>query len=127
MKRIEYGFIPPSEKIIKYANQISKHYSLDCLTSEELTKFAMINFRIKDITTDFRGTTTPGMTYFVGLQENGKPQRNSITRESYQDQLLILSKTAFNIYNAYLNSTENVRKAAKEVQIYINDRFPKNP
>jgi hypothetical protein len=127
MNKVEYEFIPPTEKIIKYANQISFDNSLDPLTSEELVKFAVINFRIKDITTDFRGTTTRGMSYLVGLQENGKPQRNSITRENYSQQLLNLSKTAFNIYNTYLYLTEHARKATTEIQIYINDRFPKTP
>ncbi|MCL5434847.1 MAG: hypothetical protein M1405_00460 [Patescibacteria group bacterium] len=127
MREVEPGFILPTEKTINFAGQVSHFRNLDPLTSEALTKFAIINYRIRDIATDFRGTTNKHMGYVTSINEEGESVAVVVYREAYSDFIRNLSTIAFNVYNTYLNSNENTRAAAKDVLTFVSDFFPKNP
>mgnify|MGYP001588910869 CR=1 FL=1 len=106
------------------SNEIARYRGLDTLTAEALSKFALINFRIKDIAEDFRGTATRSVGYPMSANEEGITEIWVVSREGYPDMLRDLSTRAFNLYNTYLSGSENTRAAAKEVQGIVIDLFP---
>ncbi len=106
------------------SNEIARYRGLDALATQALSRFALINFRIKDIAEDFRGTATRSVGYPMSANEEGITEIKVVSRESYPDMLRTLSTIAFNLYNTYLSGSENTRAAAKEVRAVIIDLFP---
>ena len=117
----------PIRLVRKSSEQIAHYRNLDSLSTEALAKFAVVNFRIKDIATDFRETASDYIGYVVHVNEGGTGVAIVVYREIYSNVIQNLSAIAFNLYNTYLSGNENTRTAAKEVQGAINDLFPSNP
>jgi len=115
----------PMERVAQSAQQSAHYWGLDLLTSEALTKFATINYRIRTIKEDFVGTTTTHIIYRIdSWAENGFTYGIPVSRDNYASQLRILSTTAFYLYDTYLNKDSRVVGAAREVQRTVDDLFP---
>ena len=112
------------QKLSYYVNLIAEDHGLDTLTYEALSKFAITNLRIREITTDFRGTTYDDVRYPVYEDRDGKIHKLKVTRSFYQDYLNILSTIAFNLHTTYLSKSPASRTAAREIQVLINDEYP---
>lgn len=117
----------PAQKLAHYTSLIAEDRGLDRLTYEALSKYANASLRIREIETDFRGTTEKGVVYADYEDKNGKQCKMVLTRENYSDTVNIISTLALKLYNKYLGTSEASRLAAKEVQVIVNDFFPKNP
>jgi hypothetical protein len=106
------------------SGEIARYRKLDSFTTQALSRFAHINYRIQDITRDFRGTAYNHTSYPLSTSKEGVTEIHLVSREEYPGILRNLSATAFNLYNKYLSGSENTRAAAKEVQDIVNDLFP---
>lgn len=114
-----------AQKIAYYANEIANHHDLDTLTYEALSKFAVANLRIREVQSDFSHVTYDVVRYPVYEDVEGKLPKRIITRETYRDFIISTSAIAFNLYNVYLSKNPASRAAAREVQILVNDEYPK--
>ena len=119
--------LTPARKVAYYTNLIAENHDLDGLTYEALSKYANTNFKIRQIATNFRGTTEKGIVCADYEDENGQQCKMVLTRESYSDMLKTMSTIAFNLYNTYLGKNGASRAAAREVQVIVNDIYPQSP
>lgn len=119
--------LTPAQKVAYYTSLIAEDRGLDRLTYDALSKYANASLRIREIATDFRGTTEKGFVYADYEDEDGQGCKMVLTRENYSDTVNIISTIAFNLYHTYLSNSPASRLAAKEVQVIVNDFFPKNP
>jgi len=115
------------QKVARQTSLIAYSHDLDRMTYEALSKYAYLILRIRRIKTDFEGTTIKGTIYQT--HEAGDEERNikTITREDYRENIQIVSKIAFNLYNTYLSHDPYSRAAAREVQVVVDDLYPQNP
>ena len=116
----------PLDRLIEFAHRRTHIRDLDPLTSQALTNFAVINYRIRNIAADFRETIITHRGYIVHGSNEGEKEMHLVSREEYPSLIRNLSSIAFNLYNTYLSSDENTREAANEIVIFINRIFPKN-
>lgn len=117
----------PAQKVAYYTSIIAEDNNLDRITYEALSKYANTSLRIREIITDFRGTQVAGVKYPVRIDDQGTVHKIIIPRGAYSDYVRSLSTIAHNLYETYLSGNPASRAAAKEVQVIVNDFFPKNP
>lgn len=120
--RVEVPF--PIKLVRDSADEIAYYRGLDPLAAEALTRFALINYRIKDIATDFRGTTADLKIYDVNFNEDRTGDAVAVYRNDYSRIIQNLSTIAFNLYNTYLSASGSTRAAARQVQGIVNELFP---
>ncbi len=119
--------LTPAQKVAYYTSLIAEDRGLDRLTYEALSKYANASLRIREMATYFRGTTEKGIVCADYEDDNGQKCKMVLTRESYSDMIKTISTIAFNLYHTYLSNSPASRLAAKEVQVIVNDFFPKTP
>ena len=115
------------QKVAYYANLIAEHHGLDTLTYEALSKYAIANLRVREVADDFTGTVYIGVRYAVYEDEDGIIQKKVITRRTYRAFIRNTKAIAADLYDTYLSKNPASRAAAREVQIILNDEYPKNP
>jgi len=118
--------LTPAQKVAHYTSLIAEDRGLDRLTYEALSKYAIASLKIREIETDFRGTTEKGFAYAAYEDKTGKQCKMVLTRENYSDMINIISTISLKLYNKYLGTSEASRLAAKEVQVIINDVYPQS-
>lgn len=120
----KFETIPPLVRIAGYSRDIATHWQLDEETAIRLIEFGHVQYRSREVLTDFQGTTLDKKRYPSYIDPNGKHWGMQISRNGYRRYFRILSSIAFEIYSAYLGGNERSRTAAKEVQTVVNDFFP---
>jgi hypothetical protein len=120
--------VSPIERVTQSAGQSAHYWGLDPLTSEALEKFAVLNYRIREIKEDFVGKTTTRVLYRIdSWASSGFAYGVTIRQGDYAYILRLLSATAFNLYDTYLSKDNSAAEAAQEIKQRIDDLFPKTP
>jgi len=117
----------PAQKVAYYTSLIAEDHDLDRLTYEALSKYANTSLKIREVITDFRGTTATAVKYPAYKDEDGANYKMIVPRSAYPDLIRNLSTIALNLYNTYLNNDSASRLAAREVQVIVNDVYPQSP
>jgi hypothetical protein len=115
------------EKFAYYTNEIAAYHDLDRLTYEALSKFAIVSLRLRELKTDFRGTTVSAVKYPAYIDDAGRTHKLLVTRGSYGNFINVLSKIAHDLQERYLSESPGARSAASEVQVIVNEEFPIEP
>jgi len=63
--------VPPQVRIIGYSRDIAHYRGLDAVTTTRLIQFGYLNYKIKQIGHDFRGTTLEKTRYDAGKDDSG--------------------------------------------------------
>ncbi len=114
-------------RVFRFAGQSADRNSLNLLARDGLFKYARLSYLIEDIRFLFHGTTMQYAFYPVEENEDGELTGELVSRDDYSERMKYLSLLASNVYNDYLNGSENARLAAREVKNFILDRYPKFP
>ena len=121
-------FDPPTgfERALGFAGDVASDRNLDPLKADALSKFATITYRINEVARDFQvidgklsGISLGGKAYNIGFDENNILLRKQIRLMEFPEFLRVHNKMAVSLYDQYLNSDENTRGAAKEVEEYV--------
>jgi hypothetical protein len=112
------------QKVSAFASEISRNYNLDRVTYEALSKYAILRLRINEVVSDFRESEATSVRYSV-YQEGETIIKKTVSRDEYPDFIKNSSMIAFNLYNAYLSNDSSSRAAAREIQVLVDDIYPK--
>lgn len=119
--------VPPAltdiDHVSRLASEIAYQHNLDLEAYEELTKFAQINLRLKQINKLFKDNNVSSIDYEFHAPGERKQKKITFKKDTFQLFQSALSWVAFSMFDN-LNKNPNSALAAKEIILITNDVYP---